>query len=518
MALTEPRVLPLPPLPDAEASVTRTLAAPPRRRGGWRVLGLFASGLLLLQLAWTIAFPPFWGMDEPDHAFRAASVAAGHWQPSTVSADPNEARGEMVRVPTDLAWSAAAVCLLHPWSQPGNCMPMGAERNGTVPIATAAGRYNPVYYAVAGTVARPFHGNAALYAMRVATAVWSALLLTAALWALLTWARTRWPFTVLLLACTPQVLYSTAVAAPNGVHLAASITLWASLVGLLRRPDPGPTRTGLAVLTAVSGVTALWTHSLALMWVPLIVAASFGLVGRGSWRRALDRDVQRPLLVIVAAYVASGVWVLMARTNDPMAQPHVILMRSAWAYVERGLLLWPLQATAAFPDRKDSAPPLIYGIWLVAVIMLLVLAWPRLRASAHRLEALTLGAIVLTSFTVPTVLTLATVHRIGGAWQGRYGYPLAVGFFFGLALLLDRSVSDRGRLARVLMVMPALFVLANVVGQVHVLEKTRRVHGMVRAASWHVAPVWLFLAVGLVSVVLLTAAFLREPDASAPAA
>ena len=42
---------------------------------------LLAAGVLLVQLAWILTVPPFRGIDEFDHAYRAAAVAHGQWLP-----------------------------------------------------------------------------------------------------------------------------------------------------------------------------------------------------------------------------------------------------------------------------------------------------------------------------------------------------------------------------------------------------------------------------------------------------
>ena len=506
MAVTDTRSsLRLPRTPQVERR--------PRTRG---VLVLFAGGMLLLQLGWTVAFPPFWGMDETDHVFRASSVAAGHWQPATTPADRSVARGEIVRVRSDLVDRASGVCLEHSYSLPGNCLPLGAERDGTVPIASAAGRYNPLYYVVAGTISEPFQGTAALYAMRVTTAVWSCLLLTGALWALMTRARSRWPMAGLLLACTPTMLYSTAVAAPNGVHLAAAICLWCSVTSLLLRPGPSastPRQLALGAWATTSAVTTLFTHTLGLLWVPLILVAAWGLAGCPPPRQVLRRVPVWVTSVIGAAYVAAGVWVVLARTNDPTAGPPVDAP-SPWWYVGRGLFLWPLQAVAAFPDKQDGAPAIVYGIWILGVAALLFVARHQLRS--HRSETVTLALVVLVSFAVPAALTLVTVERIGGAWQGRYGYPLAAGVILGLAMLIDRSPQFSQRAQRtLLLVVPALFVAANVVSQAQVVAKTSAVPGLVSVSSWNLPSVWLLVVCGLASAALLAAALARQPRTTA---
>jgi hypothetical protein len=95
MTLTETRAR----LDDGSPAVRADAITTSERRSVRRVLALFAGALLLLQLGWVVAFPPFWGMDEADHVFRASSVASGHWEPSTTTpSDRLVASGEIMRV------------------------------------------------------------------------------------------------------------------------------------------------------------------------------------------------------------------------------------------------------------------------------------------------------------------------------------------------------------------------------------------------------------------------------------
>ncbi len=125
-------------------------------------------GILLAQAAWILALPPFRGSDEFDHAYRAAGVASGQWRLTEYA---REGRGMVVEVPADLVAAASGQCDSLKYTGHDNCHPISDAGDGRVTVATAAGNYNPLFYWVIGTAAKPFHGAAALYAMRIATAV-----------------------------------------------------------------------------------------------------------------------------------------------------------------------------------------------------------------------------------------------------------------------------------------------------------------------------------------------------------
>ena len=57
--------------------------AAPRGRRPVRQATLLALALLALQASWVLTVPPFRGIDEFDHAYRAAAVAHGQLVPSS---------------------------------------------------------------------------------------------------------------------------------------------------------------------------------------------------------------------------------------------------------------------------------------------------------------------------------------------------------------------------------------------------------------------------------------------------
>ena len=75
--------------------------------------------------------------------------------------------------PRILCDAAAGQCAALPYIGSDNCYPVEIA-HGRALIATSAGSYNPLFYWVLGTVAKPFHGVSALYAMRIFVALMSA--------------------------------------------------------------------------------------------------------------------------------------------------------------------------------------------------------------------------------------------------------------------------------------------------------------------------------------------------------
>jgi hypothetical protein len=379
--------------------------------------GVFVA-TLLTQLAWILALPAFHGIDEFDHVYKAAAVAHGQVLPAPQAA--KHGRGGVVVVPGDVVAAAGDVCASFLYTGHDNCRPIAHEPGGMVQVASAASRYNPVYYAVVGTLALPFHGAAYDYAMRVISAVACALLMAWGAVVTARWARDHWPLAAYLLASTPVVLYSTSVAAPNGLEYAAALLLWASGIALARDVAP---RALLPFTVAASVMLAM--HTTGGLWLLIATGVVLLLAPVQHWRQLFSDHRARclaaaaTLSVVGAACVA---WVILARTNLPEsgggpghAPPlGVLLTQNA---------LWPLQAIAAIPMRDQPAPPFVYAALLIPLVALLVAGW---RAASRRTRvAGTL--LVAASVVVPSVLTWLTYAQMGTAWQGRYCLPLYVG-------------------------------------------------------------------------------------------
>jgi len=188
--------------------------------------------MLLLQVVWVFAVPPFGGLDEFDHTYRAASVSRGEWVPDPSSA--TRGTGAWLTVPRDIVEAARPECLALDYTGANDCV--GTPRGDSVVVASGAGRYHPAYYALVGGAARPFDGVAALYAMRLTSTLVCWLFFVGAVWATTLWARTRWPVAGLVLSATPVLVYSSSIAAPNGLEMMAGIVLWTSLLGLATSP------------------------------------------------------------------------------------------------------------------------------------------------------------------------------------------------------------------------------------------------------------------------------------------
>lgn len=482
-----------------------------------RVTLLAGAGFFLVQLGWILSISPHFGIDEFDHATRASSVAAGHWQPGNNLAAPELGRGDLIPVRADVANSVRTACQARPYTKVYNCEPAEDLGNGEVMIASGAARYNPTFYAIVGTVAAPFHATANLYALRVATALLGCGIFMMTLWLAAGQARTRWPVAVTLLAAFPTTVYSASIATPNGVNLLAGLGVWVALLAVAngagdhRQPrQPRQTRSAYVLLGLSTAVLANF-HTLGLLWLALI-AISVGIIhgprrlALSLWPRNLAERITAGLTGAAVAFELA--WVVAAGTNDP-ATERTVFTGSPWESIFNGLLLWPLQAIGAFPMRDNQAPTAVYAIMLVLLVTVAVLTLRRTRFRSRTMLAL--AFVVLASYVVPTVMTVLTFDQIGAAWQGRYAMPFTVGLLVLAGHQLDRHPRPVARFQMFASVGAIGVLLAQLLSQWAVMTKQRADFDLVSGTHWVPPSAALLLTLTAVAMACWTSALALAP-------
>lgn len=471
-------------------------------------------GALLMQAAWVVAVPPFRGIDEFDHAFKAAAVAGGQWRPSGVAAA--NGRGELVAVPADLVSAARPVCESYAYTGPDNCRPVDRVNDSTVLIATAASRYSPAYYWAASTPAALFEGVTFLYALRLVSAVACAGYIALAAWAITLSARTRWPMVGLLLAVSPVAVYSTSIAAPNGAEVCAALSVWTILLALAGGRVPTRTEKWL-ILAALPGVIALVTlRQLGPLFLLLMVGIASVFMGRR--RLAQVATIHRKPLALTALCALAGSiahvhWIL---TNNSLAlEPEDVPNLNPFEVALSQVPLWTFQSIAAFPTWNDRAPAVVYACWFVIGAGLVTLAV----AKTNLRLRLVLLITVLTVIAVPIVLTTVTFSTTGVIWQGRYGLPLALGIPLLAGAFLDMQGCEH-RLEKAAISSGAVaLVAAHVASVTHVLGTELRNSPLSGDPAWFALPPWAVAALMSAGAVLwCVATFLQPARRSRPCA
>ena len=418
-----------------------------RRLPAFLLLGVFA----LAQTGYLLAVPAFRGPDEFDHAYRASSVAEGHWWAGQEV--PADGGGYLLKVDQSLPEAAFEACDALTYPGPDNCIPVSSpDENGLVEIASTAATYNPFWYALTGTVAAQFSGDNFLFALRATNLLFVGAILLLALAQASMSAHPVWPVAGIAVAFTPILGFSTTVAAPNGVTYAAGILLWSSILRIASAATP--TRSSW-IGVGLGASLVMLTHTTGLLFVPLIAVCTVPLLWHRRSRLVNEWRLQSLLVVVSVLVIAvlCATWVLAAGTNDPDDSGDSfgsIPLDVVW----RGPFLWFLQSIATLAFRNEVAPVPVYAIGAVVVVVLIILS---VRHS-QRSQLVSLGLIVLGTLCVPLALTILTYDALGVAWQGRYALPLSVGVVLVSTHALSTATGLRDQ-----WVLPTILISAMVV-------------------------------------------------------
>lgn len=457
-----------------------------------RVVGM-ALGMLLVQAVWIVCVPAFAGMDEWDHAFRADSVAHGQWRASAEEA--TRGTGAFVAVSPDVVEAANAECARLRYTTDADCV--GTAKDGRTVVASGAGRYNPLFYAYIGYAASPFDGSSALYAMRAAAALLTCLMFVVALVCIRSWAKSAWPFVAVAVGLTPTVLYSSAIAAPNGVEMTAGLAWWSSLMGLVLA-DESRKRPLLLASAAASGSILVTVRSLGPLWAALallaVLIARPGSVGRLT-AILRSRSGAAAVATIGLASAASVAWILSQRSLRIGIEEAAA--GAPWGVrIQRALeseVVWLFQAIGAFPYRNEPAPVVVYPLFLLLLLGLLVLAF---RRADRRVRQAMLGALAVVVL-VPFGVTVATYSDFGVAWQGRYALPYGL----GLVVLTGVALNRADRLGWFILIPTfVVYLVGHAIGPLSVLVELRERNRLLESGPGSVVGtlgVALLLVVGL---------------------
>ena len=469
-----------------------------QRTGLRRFVGGIVLGLAILQALWIVTVPPFRASDEFDHAYRAAAVARGEWRSSEAAAD---GRGTLVRVPADLVAAAHDQCAALPYTGHDNCDPAKRYDDGTVLVGSGAGQYNPLFYWVVGTAARPFHGAAALYAMRIASGLLCLVFMGLAAWALGLGRRGPWSGVGLLLATSPVFVFSTSVAAPNGLEMAAALALWCLL---LRAPDveDPTTQRRMMVLAGAAAAVVVTLRMLGPLFVVLIVLLAIMFHGRAAVSFVSRHRVVTGVTAgfVGVATAAAAAWTLRAGLVEGSGE-----LQGTTEWSPSSIVLWPFQTIAAFPFRNQPGPIFVYFV-VGGLVCLLVFTALRTARGTRRWA---LATALVAALTLPFVLTWISRDGRGVMWQGRYGLPLAVGFVVIAGLVLDRASR---RPPRGLLLLGGAVLVASTAACLIKIVRDELVH---KASStdgaWLAPPSWLIIAASVVACAALVAAISAPP-------
>lgn len=392
----------------------------------WAFAIVFVPAFLAIA-SWSLAMPRYSGPDEPSHVMHAAAVVRGQWVGTPISQLPGFT---LVRIPTPFGSGIAQEkCFQSPPTTPASCQPPWPTTSTVMPAATYTGRYPPLYYAIVGLPTLVASSEPAFYAMRLLSALISALFIGLAGAVAAVWSRNRMLALAILLAATPMALYSAAVVNPSGLEICAALCLWVAGVVLVReRLDDPPA--GLVVIVAVSAAALALSRPISPLWLGIIGVAL--LAAATDARRAIalvraSRLVQVALGSLASVTVLAVAWIVAVHAFD-VQRGLVSLPAHASAFdvlnaSVRREGVWLKEMVGIFGSHETLAPLATYVIWWTLVATLCIAAV----VLGRRRDVVVLLALVATCGIVPIAIQFLHARDLGIVWQGRYTLPAAVG-------------------------------------------------------------------------------------------
>jgi hypothetical protein len=423
----------------------------------WLTLGVAWLSLSLLSALWAISTPIGGAPDEPAHLIKAASVARGEFIGSP-SKD-----GQLVTVPEYIAYSQAQTCYaFHPNVTASCVRDVPGDPSRPVQVATTAGLYNPLYYALVGWPSLIAQDTAGIYWMRLVSDVETSLFLALAFALVAIWRRPSGVMLGLLGAIAPMVLFLNGTVNPNAMEIAATLLAFVGVVTIVKEPGANhlPLRSGVVFASAAIAANM---RGLSLLWLAIALTAPLALL---SWRRIVGlakvRAIQLAFVGIIVAAFAALVWLFS--TNSLAAgtlggpTPDMSGAPAVGSSHLQGFV-WNLFSTfeygqgmiGVFGWLDTPAPLAVFFIWSVFAGFLILAGLTVLR----RRTLLFISILGLALVLLPPIVQSIYITGGGIIWQGRYILPIFVCVMAGTAAVLyDRfelSASVKSRLIAIVL-------------------------------------------------------------------
>lgn len=400
------------------------------------VFGIFFALIFVVLACWSFADPLVAAPDEQAHIIRAYAIDHGQLgSPSTLGKAETE-----VTVPESINFTKIyPQCWQFKGGQSADCAPAWTTSQAPIETNTYVGHYPPLYYVLAGSGSWVARGRDAVYAMRLASSLVSALMLALGAYAIARWSKRRTLAAGYLVAMTPLVYFLGSSVNPSGFEISTAICLWTALVIFALDYPKNPPRglvaligVAASVLTLIRGLSPLWTVLIALVIVVVTgVRPLLDLLRR-------RRDVQIAVgATTVAGLLAVG-WIV---TQDTLSvQPSLEQIPKGDSELQTVRLV--LDQVPRFVSESVGVlgwldtvlPGIVYHAWYAMVAVIVVAALWR---AAWRGRA-ALVAICALALLVPVAIAAKQAHVDGIVWQGRDSMPLTVGIVILGAALLGR--------------------------------------------------------------------------------
>jgi len=414
------------------ASTTEAPRGTTRRPRPWRAFALAFLGISLVSGAWAVTTPLGVSPDEPAHLVKAASVVRGELLGDRT--DNPQVRD--VDVPAGVASTLDAQCVRESVDTTADCVPdVPASADRLVEAPTSAGLYNPVYYVLVGWPTLFGGGEAAMYGVRLVSALLCSAFLAGAVAFLTLLRRPALPVLASIATLTPTTYFLAASVNPNAFEVATTAAFASGLaVALLGERPAG---WGTVAWLLASGGLLVHARGLSPLWLGVVVVVLVLLAGVDSVVRVLLRTrVVVAVVGVAVSTVLAGAWTVLSASLPAVGtypgqgtSPAAGLLEMLERTFDYGADL-----VGRFGWLDTPAPSYVLFAYAVGVGSLVLAACllpaPTRQARAALLVAL--AGLVL----VPAVVQAATVTRSGYVWQGRYNLPAYVLVVLVAALLV----------------------------------------------------------------------------------
>lgn len=408
--------------------------------------GLLAFvAFFLISAGWAFALPPNGTNDEDQHVRRAYAVASG--QVYSPPADAVRGGGAWFDLPRTLL-PRNPNCT-HRDREPASCQ-ISVQGDDRVfeRTGSAAGRYNPLYYAPVGLPLLISPDTTGIIGSRLVSGALTAACLAAAV-SVAVRRRSLLLVSGIVLAATPNLLNLGGSVNPSGLENAAAILVWTALIALVRPRDDGPdgnTVRRLLVLAAIGSGTLLTLRTLGPLLLALIVLACAALAPRGTTARLLRRrDTRWIVAALAGTAVYAAAWTLfsgvLSNPPQPGAPRYLSMGKRLGTISSDRLTEWTSQVIGRFSYGEVTVPNALLVSWFCLAAVLVV---PTLLFATRRERTVVVGAGAGT-LALLVAFELAYVGVIGWTQQSRYFLPFGVGTVLVAAALphVGRALGTR---------------------------------------------------------------------------
>ena len=439
------------------------------RRPG--IVGLGVGVLFfVLSATWAWAGPLFSIPDENAHVTKALALSDGQW---SAWYDDGVA---LVTLPEGYEYNPSLVCFVFNDTVSASCAgTMSDPGSETFPNWVA--NYNPLYYGLVSVPVYFLEGNTALYAMRIVSALASAVLVGLAASIAARHRHRPWLLLAMVSIAAPVTTYFAGSVNPQGMEITSALLAIISLLALLDSPRTAPSWWWVAHV--VGAAILINVRASGLAWYAAVVVVALITTGFKKFFAMLSL---KPAWFVLAAVGAAGGfafwWLQHVGQLTQEATPGTAPLIGA-SFGEAAVAMISTtpfhiqQAIGVFGWLDTYVPAAFIGVAVVALTLPVILLF----LHAGRPQVVRTLALLALGALLPVVVQGWAAANTGIIWQGRYAIFIYVSIGMAVAWMISESQSTPAGLPRRAALTSAL-LLAGYSSFVFVFVLSRYVTGL----------------------------------------